>query len=304
MTPAQDGLLLLDKPEGVSSFQALYPVKRVFRGKKIGHAGTLDPAASGLLVVGVGLGTRLLEFLEIQPKSYRFALRLGVTTDTFDGEGRVLEERSAADITAARVEATLPEFRGEIEQLPPAYSAVKIRGKRACDRVRAGETVVLQPRRVRVHRLELIEFSPGTATLEMECSKGTYVRTIAHDIGQLLGCGAVAEKIRRLSIGPFRVEDAVAPETVIGSDHLLPLERAVHHMPALQLRPSWVPALLNGNPVPAAGYVPMPGAAAAANLNPAGSPDYGIYSPAGKLLAVGTVTPFGQLCPRKVLPTA
>jgi tRNA pseudouridine55 synthase len=130
------------------------------------------------------------------------------------------------------------------------------------------------------------------------------VRTVAHDIGQALGCGAVAEKIRRVSIGPFRIEEAIAPEAVTGGENLLPLEQAVEHMPALQLRPSWVPALLNGNPIPPAGYLPLPGAVAP-EADPAGAPPaYGVFSPTGKLLAIGTVTAFGQFCPRKVLPAA
>jgi tRNA pseudouridine55 synthase len=287
---------LLDKPVGVSSFQALYPVKRAFRGRKIGHAGTLDPAASGLLVVGVGAGTRLLEFFESMPKTYRFGLRLGVVTDTYDLEGKTLESKDASGVTAQSVEAALEAFRGEVTQMPPAYSAVKIQGKRACDRMRAGETVTLTPRRVRIERLELIEFGAVGPVLEMDCSKGTYVRSVAHDIGQALGCGAAAENIRRLSIGPFRVEDAAAPEAVLGPENLLPVEKAVGHMPGLQLRASWVGGLLNGNPVPPAGYVPLAG--------PSGSGEetlYGVFSPVGKLLAVGHVTSMGQLRPRKVL---
>jgi tRNA pseudouridine55 synthase len=306
----QDGLLLLDKPVGISSFQALYPVKRIFRGRKIGHAGTLDPAASGLLVVGVGSGTRLLEFLESCPKRYRFGLRLGTTTDTYDLEGTVLERRDASAVTALDLERLLPRFRGAIVQMPPVYSAVKIQGKRACDRVRAGEIVELTARNVRIDRLDLIELREGAATLEMDCSKGTYVRAVAHDLGHALGCGAAAEQIRRLAIGPFGVEGAIAPDAVRGPENLLPLEKAVEHLPALQLRPSWVGPLLNGNAVPAAGYVPMarPPAGLATGLEtfgaepPGETSPYGVFSPAGRLMAIATVSSLGQLPPRKVLP--
>ncbi len=292
-----NGLLLLDKPVGISSFQALYPVKRIFRDRKIGHAGTLDPAASGLLVVGVGTGTRLLEFLEGMTKRYRFGVRLGLVTDTYDLEGKVMERHDAGHITLREMEEVLPRFRGEITQLPPAYSAVKIRGKRACDRVRAGETVALSPRQVRIDRLEPVHFSEGVATLEMDCSKGTYVRSVAHDIGRVLGCGAAAENIRRLAVGPFRVEDAVAPEVVRGVEDLLPVEKAVDHLPALRIRPPFVSALLNGNSVPAAGYAPMPGGAATSST-------FSVFSPEGKLLDIGTVNSLGHLNPRKVLPAA
>ncbi len=300
-----DGLLLLDKPVGVSSFQALYPVKRIFRGRKIGHAGTLDPAASGLLVVGVGSGTRLLEFLEGLPKRYRFEVRLGVTTDTYDLEGQTLETKDASHVTREQLEAVLPKFRGTISQMPPVYSAIKIQGKRACDRVRAGETVTLSPRNVRIDRLELLGFESGIATIEMDCSKGTYVRTIAHDIGIELGCGAAANNIRRLAVGPFKVESGVAPDAITGAKDLLPVENAVDHMPSIKLRSdSWAVALLHGNPVPAAGYVPMPRSEAVAAMAGMEDTTCGIFSQEGKLLAIGTVTPLGHVNPRKVLQPA
>lgn len=298
-----EGLLLLDKAVGSSSFKALYPVKRLFKGKKIGHAGTLDPAASGLLVVGVGGGTRLMEFFESMPKKYRFDLQLGITTDTYDLEGKILEERDASGIREEQIQEALVPFRGFISQLPPAYSAVKIQGKRACDRMRAGETVVLSPRNVHITSLEMLAFSPDKVTLEMSCSKGTYVRTIAHDIGQVLKCGAVAKNIRRLSVGPFRIEDAFTEEALKGDENLLPIEKAVAHMPGLQLRSTWIAGLLNGNPVPPAGYIPQPGPM----LEPFVSTEetlYGIFSPASKLIAVGTVSSTGQLLPRKVLQKA
>lgn len=301
MTPeAFHGILLLDKPVGESSFQALYPVKRAFGGKKgakVGHAGTLDPAASGLLVVGVGNGTRLLEFLEEMPKSYRFALKLGVETDTYDLDGQVVAERDASGVTRDDVEALLPRFRGEILQAPPAYSAVKIDGRRAYERARKGEAVETTPRRVRVHRLELTGFEPGRATLELDCSKGTYVRSIAHELGRLLGCGAVAADIRRTATGPFRVEEAVAPGDA-GSAALLPLTRAVAHLPALRLKDAWVAALRNGNPVPPAGYVAEEGAAGA------DASAYAVLTPAGELIAVAELDPLGSLRPRKVFPEA
>jgi tRNA pseudouridine55 synthase len=308
-SPHPSGILLLDKPVGESSFAALYPVKRAFggrKGAKIGHAGTLDPAASGLLVLGVGAGTRLLEFMEEMPKSYRFTLQLGVTTDSYDLEGEVLERKDASGVTRAQLEALLQRFHGNIQQLPPVYSAIKIDGKRACDRMRAGETVTLTPRAVRVDRLALLSFEPGgagretSAVMELDCSKGTYVRTIAHDLGQLLGCGAVATNIRRLAIGPFRVEDAVTP-AAIGPDAVIPLEQAVRHLPALRVKESWVAGLRNGNTVPAAGYTLDGDAVEAKDPQHA---LYAMFAEDGALLAVGAVNPLGQLQPRKVFPAA
>lgn len=294
-----DGFLLLDKPPGVSSFQALGPVKRLFRGRKVGHAGTLDPAATGLLLAAVGHGTRLLEFLEGLPKTYRFTLRLGVVTDTYDLEGEVQEEKDASSVGAAAVASVMERFRGNLVQVPPAYSAVKIAGKRACDRVRAGETVELKPRNIQVTRLDLISFAPGAAVLELDCSKGTYVRTLAHDIGQALGCGAAADAIRRLAIGTFRVEGAVAPDAATAGD-LLPLDGGMDHIPALRLRREWLGRLRNGNAVPAAAYAPL------SPLEPAPPPAvlpplFRILAPEGGLLGVGSVDPAGRLQPRKLL---
>lgn len=301
--PQTHGILLLDKPVGASSFQALYPVKRAFRGSRIGHAGTLDPAASGLLVLGIGDGTRLLEFLEEMPKSYRFTLRLGVVTDTYDAEGEVLERHDASAVTREALEALLPRFRGAISQTPPAYSAIKIRGKRACDRVRAGESVALTPRNVRVHRLEVITFDAGTAVLEMDCSKGTYVRTVAHDLGGLLGCGGVAENIRRLAVGPFRAEDAASPDGV-GPEHLMPLEHAVRHLPALHVKDTWTAALRNGNILPAGAYSAAGTAPSPGDAGPRSDAAHAVFAENGALLAIGEVNPLGQLRPRKVFAAA
>ncbi|MCD6023501.1 MAG: truB [Fibrobacteria bacterium] len=300
-----NGILLIDKPVGVSSFQALYPVKRAFGGKKgskIGHAGTLDPAASGLLVLGVGSGTRLLEFLEALHKSYRFTLKLGVATDTYDLDGEVLERKDASAVTRASLEALLPRFRGDISQVPPAYSAIKVDGKRAYERARAGETVEMTARPVHVDRLEITHFEPGpaaSAVMELDCSKGTYVRTLAHDLGQLLGCGAVAADIRRTAIGPFRVEDAVAPDAADAA-HLTPVENAVDHLAPVEVKADWVASLLHGNAVPAGGYSARP--ARDGHGATARDTACAVFSPAGKLLAIGELNPLGHLQPRKVFP--
>jgi tRNA pseudouridine55 synthase len=311
---AISGILLVDKPVGVSSFQALYPIKRALgaggkRGTKIGHAGTLDPAASGLLLLGIGAGTRLLEFLEGMPKSYRFALHLGITTDTYDLDGEILTRADASSVTREQIEALLPRFHGDIEQTPPVYSAIKVDGKRAYERARAGEMVEMVARPVHVSRLEIVEFRPGhegvppTALLELDCSKGTYVRTIAHDLGALLGCGAVAAQIRRTAIGPFRVEDAVAPEAAQASD-LAPVETAVSHLASVAVKPEWVDALRHGHAVPPAGYRALPRRqdARAASLPVPDPAVCAIYSTDDVLLAVGDLAPTGQLQPRKVFP--
>jgi len=293
-TPNAHGFLLLDKGIGSSSFQALFPVKRLFRGQKVGHAGTLDPAASGLLLVAVGHGTRLLEFLEGMPKVYRFDVQLGLVTDTYDLQGEVLERFPVPALNREQVEAALSGFRGKISQVPPAYSAIKIQGKRACDRVRAGETVAIAAREVEIHRLDLIAIEDGKLTLEMHCSKGTYVRTLAHDLGRVLGCGGVAVAIRRLEIGPFRIEDAKTETELTGENDLLPLSSAMNHLPGVRVIEKWTGPLVHGNAIPPIGYALM-GETAADNGY------YRVMDKSENLLAIGEINALGQLFPRKVL---
>jgi tRNA pseudouridine55 synthase len=366
---APGGVLLLDKPVGISSFQALRPLKRLFPKTKIGHAGTLDPAASGLLLIGIGSGTRLLEYLEGMTKTYSFAARFGYVSDSYDMEGAVEPyppAPDAADLSADSIGKALGNFRGPIRQTPPVYSAIKLGGERACDRVRAGETVTLESREVVIHSLELKSFSasgepapapaqpaytavaagaPGTAsaagsdaagnaggadetaerdrgfrdqayaapfaTLEMTCSKGTYVRSLVNDLGVLLGRGAVTDKIRRLAIGPFRVEDAYSPGDLAPGIRLLPLETAVTHLPAATVPAEWVARFLNGQAAPAipeTSGMPVSGSPADQPGVPdeASLPDreYRALDPSGRLLAIATLSPQGLLCPRKVLAKA
>src|SRR5690606_11582611 len=288
-------VLLLDKPEGVSSFQALRPLKRLFPKTKIGHAGTLDPMASGLLLIGIGTGTRLLEYLEGLPKTYTFTARFGYVSDSYDMEGAVEpftglpsgrpaaippddippEYVPATDLDGPAVARALEAFRGRIRQTPPVYSAIKIGSERACDRVRTGETVVLRAREVTVQALKMTSFFPGalpkadvapaagasasdaaltapSAAMEMTCSKGTYVRSLVHDLGLALGAGAVTDKIRRTAIGPYRVENAHSPDSLEAGMALLPLEPAVSHLPAGLVAADQIPRLLMGQSVPAA----------------------------------------------------
>ena len=307
------GFLLLDKPEGISSFQALRPVKRLFPKTKVGHAGTLDPAASGLLLAGVGGGTRLLEYLEGQPKTYAFTACFGFTSDSYDLEGEVLAFSGAAESPApdaARVAAALAPFRGKIRQTPPAYSAIKVGGERAYALARAGETVVLAAREVEVHSLELLSFAPATdadgiagaarAELVMTCSKGTYVRSLVHDLGLALGCGGVTGKIRRLAIGPFRVEAGTDPAALGPETSLLPLEAAVAHLPAAVVPDSHVARFLNGQTV----VVATSGAIApraTADDAPDAAMEARAHDTSGRLLAIASLTPDGRLSPRKVL---
>lgn len=200
---AVSGWLCLDKRVGMTSTQAVASVKRMFDAQKVGHAGTLDPLASGALPIALGDATKTVPFVQDSRKIYRFTVRWGAETDTDDADGKVVatDDRRPGK---AEIEAELPAFTGDIMQVPPAYSALKIDGERAYDLAREGQTVVLEERPVAIHRLELVDMPDADhAVLEAECGKGTYVRAIARDLGRKLGCRGHVSALRRLSVGPF-----------------------------------------------------------------------------------------------------
>ncbi|HJP67245.1 MAG TPA: tRNA pseudouridine(55) synthase TruB [Actinomycetota bacterium] len=236
------GVLLIDKPSGITSHDVVYRVRRALGVKKVGHAGTLDPLATGLLVLGVGRATRLLRFLGDMPKTYEGSGVLGVETNTLDAEGEVTRE-GPVDVTEPQLKEALDAFVGEIEQVPPAYSAVKIGGERLYKSARKGEDVEAPPRRVTVHRFDLVAFEPPRLDFVVQCSSGTYVRSLVADVGTALGTGAHLAALRRTVIGPFRVQDATSP------DHpgpLLPLDRAVAHLPQFELHPEEAKVAVHG----------------------------------------------------------
>ncbi len=210
-TPA--GLLVLDKPKGWTSHDAVERVRTLTRIRRVGHAGTLDPLATGVLVVLVGSATRLAEFLLGHDKRYRATIRLGIQTDTDDAEGRIVSERPVA-VSREAFEETLRCFVGEILQIPPAFAALKQGGERLYEKARRGETITPSPRRVRIDELRLVEWNPPWATIEVACSAGTYIRALARDIGERLGCGAHVAELRRLASGPFTLADAVPWEAL------------------------------------------------------------------------------------------
>ncbi len=200
-----DGWVALDKPVGLTSTQAVSRLKRIYNAKKAGHAGTLDPLASGILPVAFGEATKTVPFVQDGEKAYKFTVRWGVETDTDDSDGRVTRESDARPERGA-IEALLPQFVGEILQTPPQFSAIKIAGERAYDIAREGEQVALKPRAVTIHSLSMIESTRDEATFVMECGKGAYVRALARDLGRLLGCFGHVTALRRTRVGPF-VED-------------------------------------------------------------------------------------------------
>ncbi len=229
--PASSGLLLVDKPAGITSHDAVSRVRRALGVRKVGHSGTLDPMATGLLVMGVGRGTRLLRFLGEFPKLYEGTGVLGVETTTLDAEGDVVREAPVA-VSEPELRAAVASLEGDIEQAPPAYSAVKVGGERSYRAARRGEAVDAPPRRVHVYAFNVRRFDPPRFDFRVRCSGGTYVRSLVADVGHAIGCGAHLAALRRTAVGPFEVEEAGPPED---PGPLLPVERAVEHLAAVTL---------------------------------------------------------------------
>ncbi len=206
---AVSGVLVVDKPVGLTSHDVVQIIRRGTNIHRAGHTGTLDPRASGVLVVLVGPAVRLSEYVSASDKRYQATVHLGSTTDTFDSEGKITSSGSVDNITEEQFEHALKQFIGEIQQVPPPYSAIKVQGRKAYEMAREGEDVELQPRTIQVYSLELLEWNPPEAVIDVFCSSGTYVRSLANDLGVSLGCGAHLVGLRRTKSGRFTLRDAV-----------------------------------------------------------------------------------------------
>jgi tRNA pseudouridine55 synthase len=228
------GIALVDKPKGMSSHDAVYRARRALGIRKIGHAGTLDPNATGLLVMAVGEATRFLPYLHLEPKVYEGVAQLGITTTTQDVEGEVVARRPVGDVSLASVRQAVAALTGEIQQIPPMYSAVQVGGQRLYKLARSGHTVERSPRTVTVHEFMIDALADDKVTFRVVCSGGTYVRTLAHDLGEALGTGANLVSLRRTQIGEFEVAEAVSPEELTPCS-IVPLIDALAPMPAIRL---------------------------------------------------------------------
>jgi tRNA pseudouridine55 synthase len=297
-----DGILLLDKPLGLTSNEALQRVKRLYQANKAGHTGSLDPLATGLLPVCLGGATKFSTYLLDADKRYRVRVRLGITTTTADAEGEILETRPVGDLDEARVRAVLARFLGPIDQLPPMYSAVKHQGERLYKLARQGIEVARQPRTVTIHAMELLDLAPSELEMDVHCSKGTYVRTLAEDIGAALGCGGHVIGLRRTGVGPYLEPDSRFVtldeiEDIVMADRegsfpaldalLLPLESALEHWPAVRLSADAAFYLRQGQAV----LVPQ-------------APTEGlvrIYDPSLHFLGVGCILDDGKVQPKRLL---
>lgn len=278
-----DGLVVVDKPAGWTSHDIVARLRKIYGQRRVGHAGTLDPDATGVLLVGLGRATRLLRFLTDTGKVYRGEVSFGVATDTLDAAGTETARQAMPGLTRDAVEAVLPRFLGTISQIPPMVSAIKVEGRRLHEMARAGEVIERAPRTVRIDRIEIEGFSTGDhprAQLLVECGSGTYIRSLAADLGEAVGGCAHLAWLRRLQVGPFPVEEAHTLETIAESPDrvVLPLAEAVRHLPRVDVDGETARGVGHGAVFPATA---LPSAGAGEDGGP-----FAVVGPDGNLLAL------------------
>jgi tRNA pseudouridine55 synthase len=289
-----NGLLVLDKPPGMTSRDAVDQAGKWFpRRTKIGHTGTLDPLATGLLVLCIGHATRLAEYVQQMGKTYRSTIMLGGRSDTDDADGNITPSTGVSPIDETRVRAALTAFIGPIEQTPPVYSAVKIDGKRAHELARRGREFEIAPRIVHINAIEIIGYAWPELRLEIDCGKGTYIRSLARDLGEKLGCGAYVRELRRLRIGRFLEADAVKLDDSLpeARSRLLPMKAAVADLPQVKIDSAEAETLRHGQPI-----VP------AKNLQLMLDSEIALIDERDGLIGVGIVKRDGLIWPVKSLP--
>ena len=257
---AISGALVVDKPVGMTSHDVVQAIRNGTNLRRAGHTGTLDPRASGVLVILVGPAVRLSEYVSASDKRYQAIIRLGSSTDTFDAEGLVTPTKDPVSVTEAQFEEALKTFVGEIEQTPPPYSAVKVQGRKAYEMAREGEEVELAPRKITVHHLEVLEWTPPEVVIDVHCSSGTYVRSLANDLGVMLGCGAYLVGLRRTKSGRFSLRDAVPLRKLQEAftagnwyQYLIPAAEALGDWTAVELSPDEVEGVRHGHRVKVVG---------------------------------------------------
>lgn len=293
---ALSGFIVVDKPSGVTSFSVVSLVRRLSGVRRVGHAGTLDPLASGVLPVAIGQAARLIEYTDDAPKRYLASVRLGRSTDTYDADGGTTREGDASGITEGALQTALEVFVGEITQRPPPFSAIKVAGRPLYDYARRGTPLEAQPRTVHVSAITLRAFAEGRAELDVRCGKGTYIRSIAHDLGEALGCGAHLEALRRTETAGFSLDEAHSPDDLRRAasesrfeEVLLAPDRAVERRPAAIFGASRARDVLLGRTVP----VEAPPGVAACRA----------YSAEGEFLAMLAPREGGLWRPEKVFAT-
>lgn len=255
-----EGILNIDKPAGMTSHDVVNRVRRLAGTRRVGHAGTLDPLATGVLLVCLGRATRLVEYLMGQPKCYQTTVRLGQTTNTYDADGQIMTDKAVPAYDLSQLEAVLQSFRGIIEQQPPAFSAIKQDGQPIYKLARQGKTVEVAARSVTIYELELMDWERPFLQLRVLCSTGTYIRSLAHDVGAALGCGGHVVALRRTAVGAFQVQQAVPLADLDAAnlpDFIQMPETAVFHLPPLHLNSTEAQKLQNGLSIPIAPHHPV-----------------------------------------------
>jgi tRNA pseudouridine55 synthase len=291
-----NGLLIVNKPVGPTSHDIVYRVRKWSGERRVGHTGTLDPLASGVLIICLGTATRISEYILHSDKRYTAVVRLGQTTATYDAQGAILEQKDV-NLSREQIEAALGQFRGRIDQTPPAYSAIQVNGKRAYEMAREGEEVELKPRTITIHSLDIVDWKSPDLTLDISCSSGTYIRSIANDLGQALGVGGHIVGLVRTATGPFTLDDAHELDSLQNLRPLSflqlmrPTDDALLEWPEIKLDAEGANRIQHGNPVPLTeGHTEGLGRA---------------YDPRGRLVAIVEVDlEHNEWKPKKVLITA
>ncbi|GAC1425801.1 MAG: tRNA pseudouridine(55) synthase TruB [Ktedonobacteraceae bacterium] len=255
--PSMDGILTINKATGMTSHDVVAKIRKLLNQKRVGHAGTLDPAASGVLPICVGQGTRVAEYLSESGKAYQAEILFGTVTDTYDSEGAILRTHDTSSLTLSNIEEILPQFLGPQMQTPPRYSAIKLQGQPAYKRTRAGEEITLTARPITFYQLQILDWQTPRLTLAIDCSKGTYIRALAYDLGERLGYGAHLSALIRTRSGPFTLSESVTLEQIAQAVErntveqlLTAADTVLQHYPALHLDASTVERVLHGNPFP------------------------------------------------------
>jgi tRNA pseudouridine55 synthase len=249
-----DGIININKATGMTSHDVVARVRKLLKQKRVGHAGTLDPAASGVLPICIGQGTRVAEYLSESGKAYQAVIQFGTVTDTYDSEGSILRTSATDALTLAHIEEALPHFLGAQMQVPPLYSAIKLQGQPAYKRIRAGEEITLEARPIEIYALQIVNWQAPLLTLDVACSKGTYIRSLAYDMGEYLGYGAHLAGLTRTRSGPFMLEKSISLEQLAAiieegtlADTVFPPDFALQQYPALSLDEETTQRVLHGN---------------------------------------------------------
>ena len=274
-----DGIFNINKPTGMTSHDVVARIRKLLKQKRVGHAGTLDPAASGVLPICLGQATRVAEYLSESGKAYRAEINFGMVTDTYDSEGTVIRTSSTEHLSLPQIEEALSHFTGPQMQLPPSYSAIKLQGQPAYKRVRAGEEVLLDPRPIVIYQLNIIAWHPPRLVLDIECSKGTYIRSLAYDLGEYVHCGAYLDKLVRTRSGPFPLSESITLEQLAEATtieaYLYPPDKVLQDYPILMLDAATAERVRHGN---AFNYVEQPESESAQLAR--------VYDEAGHFLAI------------------